>query len=281
MSAPKTDNRVKKLENEMRVLRAISRCAYLRATDLADLVWPNGTGESPVRLAQRTTKTLKENGELLDSKVEGSTIFYVTEKGARRLNADGHDAKSGKDGIRSLKNFVHRCKCNTAYIHSELAGRTKNFTEHEILGHRGDVYQWYAKRPDLLVWGHAGEFQGWWWVEVENTRRNSKELTRIDDWLRDAVHPQFMQNYPLVMGASSDVPLLGVVILFSTSEELVDLWDRMKASIEKWILSHERSRDIDFVVAENDATEFLQSLVHFVLLSDFSKWLAMEDVDLY
>ena len=81
MSTPKIDNRMKKLQNEMQVLRAIARCAYLRASDLAALIWPNGAGKSPIRLAQRTTKNLNENGELLESKFEGSTIFYLSEKG--------------------------------------------------------------------------------------------------------------------------------------------------------------------------------------------------------
>ena len=116
---------------------------------------------------------------------------------------------------------------------------------------------------------------------MENTPRNTKELGRIDEWLRHAVYPQFIQNYPLVTGASSDVPLLGAAILFSTGEELVSLWNQMIAAIAKGVLSNERTHNIDFVVAENYATEFLQSLVHFVLLSDFSKWLAMEDIDLY
>lgn len=143
------------------------------------------------------------------------------------------------------------------------------------------VFEWSGKRPDLLVWSNVAETDGWWWVELENTRRNTKELTRIDDWLRHAIYPQSAQNYPLLMGTSADVPMLGVVMLFTTEVELVDLRTRMTTTIEKWIFGHSRTRDIDFLVAKNSTTEFLQNFVHFVLLDDFSKWLTMESVDLY
>ena len=278
----KTDNRVKKLESEMQVLIAVGRCAYLRASELARLVWPNGTGKSPIRLAQRATKALKETGELLVTKVQGATIFYLTEKGARRLIADGHDAKSWKDAIRSLKNFAHRCKCNSAFIQAELAGHKKNFTEHEILGHRGVVFQWHGKRPDLLVWSKVDNCAGWWWTEVENTARNAKDFERLNDWLRQGVHPLAREKaYPLAMGASQDEPLLGIVMLASTTEELERLRNRLRTAIAQWIDSLDGNSHWDETGSFNNAGQFICSFVHFVLLDDFGKWLRLDDPELY
>lgn len=272
------DNRQIAYDNELAALRAIGRCAYLRTADVANLVWSRSSNQSAVRMAQRTLARLEDTGDLLQTKAPGgSVIYYLSEAGARRLRSEGIDAKTGKDAIRTLKNFPHRCKCNYAFVQAELAERRKNYTEHEVLGGRGAIFEWHGKRPDLLVWSRVDQAEGWWWVEIENTPRNTKELCRIDEWLCHAVHPQYNNDYPYVMG-TADTPMLGVVMLFATDRELVDLRNRMMAAIEKWIPSIEPA---SAEVARNLASLFLGSCVHFVLLSDFRDWLERSEPWLY
>ena len=111
----KIDNRQVAYEHELVILCAIGRCAYLRTADVASLVWPRSSAQSAVRMAQRTLARLEQTGDLLQTKAPGgSVIYYLSEAGARRLRSEGIDAKSGKDAVRTLKNFPHRCKCNYA-----------------------------------------------------------------------------------------------------------------------------------------------------------------------
>ncbi len=279
-----TDNRQIAFENELLLLQAINRCAYMRTIEVARLAWPKSSTASGQRMAQRTLSRLLSKGELLHAKGANGTVLYgLSEPGARRLtNELGGEAKSAKDAIRSLANFRHRIMCNRAFVDAEIAERRPNWTEHEILSQRGAIFQWLGKRPDLLVWSEAGGASGWWWIEVEHSRRNGKEMLRLSAWLRDAIYRQcYRGTYPLRMGSEDSTPLLGVVLLFETRDELEKLRQQTKSEIEKWIQPTDRTSYSNQVAVGNNASIFMCDFVHFVLLDDFAAWLHLSEPSLY
>ncbi len=85
------DGRITARENEIRVLRALHRCGWLRTRDLAALVWQdwarNPAGEpslkpptstaSGLRMAQRTLRRLRDKRLVLSSHAPDGSIIYA------------------------------------------------------------------------------------------------------------------------------------------------------------------------------------------------------------
>lgn len=147
------DGRVIAQQNEIDILYFLQRFGWLRSRDLAALIWPKAkTINSATAMAQRTLKRIKEAGQLLHRIApDGATVYALSETGARRIGKErGIDARSGKDLIRELGNYEHRCHANTFSIHRINAGQ-RVWTEREIQTNRAPIRAIRSKVPDGLV----------------------------------------------------------------------------------------------------------------------------------
>ncbi len=211
---PNKDGRAIARENEMRVLRALHRFGWLRTRDLAALVWQHWARnparepclKSPeptsagLRMAQRTLRRLREKRWVLDNRApDGSIIYALSETGARQLSAMGIRATSGKDLVRafSSSHFRHRCIANEIAI-SGIRQGFKVATEREIAQGRwpGGETGIAGKKPDVLLRGDGAV----WWVEVERSRKNAKDYTRLLNWLSSIARDATQSGGPALLG---------------------------------------------------------------------------------
>lgn len=191
------DGRVLARENEIRVLRALHRFGWLRTRDLAALVWvdwkkspvappnfsPPVTTSAGLRMAQRTLRRLRANRQVLSGQgPDGSIIYSLAEAGARSLRQIGVPALTGKDLVRksSISQFRHRCISNEIAIGSIVKGHRVS-TEREIsqgfwMGGSSGIL---GKKPDVLI----RSTNDVWWIEVERSRKNTKDYVRLLKWL--------------------------------------------------------------------------------------------------
>lgn len=203
------DGRVVARENELRVLRALHRYGWLRTRDIAALVWQRWAANAPVegphlqppaptaaglRMAQKTLARLRDTPRrVVSSKApDGSLIYALSENGARILQRLGVAAGTGKDQVRkfSSSHFKHSCIANQIAISAIIEGFRVS-TEREIAQGTwmGGELGIAGKRPDVLLRNGATI----WWVEVERSRKNSRDYARLLSWLevvrRDALAP--------------------------------------------------------------------------------------------
>lgn len=208
------DGRTIARENEIRVLRALHRCGWLRTRDLAALVWqqwarnpagePNLKPPTPtaagLRMAQRTLRRLRDKRLVLSSRApDGSLIYALAEGGARALQQIGVAAVTGKDLMRSFStaHFRHRCIANEIAVTAIIEG-FRVATEREIaqglwLGGEDGIA---GKKPDALLRGNGRV----WWVEVERSRKNAKDYARLLQWLGAVGRDAFRQSGPEFLG---------------------------------------------------------------------------------
>ncbi len=208
------DGRAIARENEVRVLRALHRFAWLRTRDLAALVWqrwarspagepdlkPPVATDTGLRMAQRTLKRLRDKRLVLSSRApDGSVIYALAEAGARALQHIGVPATTGKDLMRtfSTAHYRHRCIANEIAVGSILAGYRVS-TEREIaqglwLGGEDGIA---GKKPDVLI--RSGNTV--WWVEVERSRKNAKDYARLLQWLGAVAQDAFRATGPVLLG---------------------------------------------------------------------------------
>lgn len=205
--ATEKDGRVRALENEVKVIRALHRLGWARSQDIAALVWtrwarrPVGAPDfkpivptaSALRMAQRTLKRLFSARQVLRGQaMNGSVIYSLAEGGARRLRELGIPAATGKDLVRrfSAAQFMHR----SVSIQLAVSGITLGFkvaTENEISRNRwiGAVDGIAGKKPDVLF-NDGGQI---WWLEVDKSRRNARDYEHLLAWLQavrdDAMRP--------------------------------------------------------------------------------------------
>lgn len=208
------DGRITARENEIRVLRALHRCGWLRTRDLAALVWQgwarNPAGEpslkpptptaSGLRMAQRTMRRLRDKRLVLSSQApDGSIIYALAEAGARTLQQIGVAAVTGKDLMRSFSaaHFRHRCIANEIALGAIVAGYRVS-TEREVAqGHwLGGEQGIKGKKPDVLL--RSGDTV--WWVEVEKSRKNAKDYAALLKWLGLAAQDAFRASGPTLLG---------------------------------------------------------------------------------
>lgn len=190
----KRDGRETAIATDMFLLKALHKFGWLRTRDLAALHWMprvkrNGQGFEPLqikvsptarRMAQRTLRRLRQQHKVIWIQApDGSTIYGLSEAGARQLVNLGIPAKSGKDHIRrvSLSQYHHRRIANEVAIGALLQGYRAN-TELEIA--RG---QWLGgmdgvagKKPDVVVRNGKDA----WFIEVERSARNMKSVDSLN-----------------------------------------------------------------------------------------------------
>jgi hypothetical protein len=194
------DGRAVARDNDFRVLRALHRFGWLRTRDLAALVWQPWSREAPsapslkpsnpplsaIRMAQRTLCRLRGRRLVLHGRApNGSTLYALSEAGARHLQQAGIAATTGKDLVRhfSVSHFKHRCIANEIAIGAIVEG-CRVATEREVsqglwIGGQEGIA---GKKPDVLM-RCAGAV---WWIEVERSRRNAHDYSRLLWWLHDA-----------------------------------------------------------------------------------------------
>lgn len=193
----KRDGREMARQNELRVLKALHKFGWLRTRDLAAMLWmPNmrrvgnfqptaiEVSISALRMAQRTLARLRRDHKVIWLRApDGSTIYGLSEAGARQLVGLGIPAKSGKDQVRrgSLSQYHHRRLANEVAILAMLQGY-RVATEYEISSGLwlGGVEGVHGKKPDVIV----RDGRSVWWVEVERSRRNAKDLGRLQSFLK-------------------------------------------------------------------------------------------------
>jgi hypothetical protein len=200
------DGRVLARENEIKILRSLYRFGWLRTRDLAVLVWqrwknrpesacPNLLQAEPtqsgLRMAQRTLKRMKSRRLVLDALApDGSVIYTLAEAGVRVLSHLGLAAASGKDLIRGVSAgyFRHRCIANEIAIAAIVQGYRIS-TEREIARGLwlGKANGYGGKKPDVLIRHDKSA----WWVEVEKSRKNTKEYANLVKWLSGVLRQSY------------------------------------------------------------------------------------------
>lgn len=148
----------------------------------------------------RTLRRLRDKRQVLSSQApDGSIIYALAEAGARALQQIGVAALSGKDLMRSFSaaHFRHRCISNEITISAIVAGYRAS-TEREISqGHwLGGEQGIKGKKPDVLI--RAGDEV--WWIEVEKSRKNSKDYAGLLKWLAEAAQDALRSPAPVLLG---------------------------------------------------------------------------------
>lgn len=211
----KQDSRLTAKNNETRVLRALHRFGWLRAKDLAALVWqawrqaPSGDPSlsparattSGLRMAQYTLRRLVQARQVLRGHgPDGSVLYALAEAGARRLQGIGVPANTGKDLVRqfSAAHFLHRAAANEIAIGGIVEG-FRVATEREIAQGRwfGGENGIAGKKPDAILQG-PGQV---WWVEVERSRKNAKDYARLLRWVTTVGNDIRRPSGPQLLGA--------------------------------------------------------------------------------
>lgn len=187
----------KAILNRLRILKFLNRFGWLRTRDIAALLWlPTSRGDansapnfamakptaSGIRLAQRTMRDLQKLGFVLQTKApDGAVIYALSQKGADTLKGTGIDARSGKDLLRahSFCYYRHRCISNEIAISALLHG-CKISTELELSRGSPFTNSDLGKTPDVLI----RNFESWYWIEVERSRRNRPDYVRLLRWLQ-------------------------------------------------------------------------------------------------
>ena len=218
------DGRATARRNEMRVLRALHRFGWLRTRDLAALVWTNWAPKpdgvpawvpavatpSGLRMAQRTLERLRERPWVLKGTgPDGAVVYVLAEAGARELQAVGVQAKSGKDLLRFRGGyFRHRLHSNaiatSAIVQGFRAATEREIAQGQWIGGRDGIA---GKRPDVLV--RSGSQA--WWVEIERSRKNSKDYAALLRWLVAIRQDLLRPEGPELLGP--DVRLAGIVFV--------------------------------------------------------------------
>lgn len=220
------DGRARAHKNELRILRALHRFGWLRTRDLAAIVWlrwrrsPDGPPRlqpatatpTGLRMAQRTLCRLRDKRLVLTGHgPDGSTVYALSERGARLLQQIGVKATTGKDTVRpfSAAYFRHRCIANEIAIGAIVDG-FRVATEREIAQGRwiGGKDGIAGKLPDVFVRGAATA----WWVEVERSRKNATDYMRLLVWLNALARPAASRN-PIYVGPELS---LGRVVFICT-----------------------------------------------------------------
>ena len=209
------DGRVTATHNEMRVLRALNRFGWLRTRDLASLLWqpwlkkplsePDMRPQAPTAsarcMAQRTLRRLYGERQVLRSQApDGSVIYALAAAGVRRLEQIGVPASTGKDLVRrfSSTQYRHRCISNEIAISGIVAGYRVS-TEREIAKDKwiGGALGIAGKKPDVILQSEGRV----WWVEVERSRRNATDRTKLYAFLKLALQDDSRPSGPVLLGS--------------------------------------------------------------------------------
>lgn len=178
------------------VLMALARLGYATTRQLAKAVWWR-CDESTRKMCGRTLRWLLKCGYIVTKRdgdsVNGEQLAAITAAGATWLAEHGNPLPFGKAHARDWLRHAHsnRTACNSAYVASgglfpdagawsELEIRAGLAPITQLTYHLEDSASGHVeelnKIPDVLVELADGRFA---WVEVENSWRSDKDLTRV------------------------------------------------------------------------------------------------------
>ena len=182
----KPNGQIVAAENELYILRCLNKFGWLRTRDLASLTWPSSAStESAIAMAQRTMKRLKETRQVLHRIApDGATIYALALPGAKRLGDEaGIEAHSGKDLLRELGNYEHRCAANQFTINRMLDSDQQVWTEREIQTGQAPIRTVMHKVADSLVDITEEENREFHlalaWVEIERGYKNNRDFNKM------------------------------------------------------------------------------------------------------
>lgn len=190
MKNEQRDGRAIAVSAQTEVLRLLHRFGWLRTRDLASVAGRTMARSAPkdgpalqalpparadIRRMQRHLASLREQRLILSTMApNGSTIYALSERGARALQGLGVAASTGKDLLRSYHAayFLHRNIANEIAI-AALCQGFRVSTEREIAQGRwlGGTDGLHGKRPDVVM--RAGN--ECWFVEVERSHKNRSD----------------------------------------------------------------------------------------------------------
>lgn len=170
-------------------LYIVYKCGQLTNRQLASYVIPDNS-KSALSMMQKVTLKAVAKGLLIAKADENKILhFFIGLKGARLLIEEGYHIplKSGKD----QKISSHRSACNDfalflmergnegsiVYTDADVANNRDNYRRLPFFGFK----QLGDKMPDTLLIYNDLYCN---WIEVENSRRNAKELTKLCFWLK-------------------------------------------------------------------------------------------------
>uniref|UniRef100_E6QX09 Uncharacterized protein n=1 Tax=mine drainage metagenome TaxID=410659 RepID=E6QX09_9ZZZZ len=208
------------VQNELHILYFLHRFGWLRTRDLAAIVWSTSEStHSAISMAQRTLKRLKDSGQVLHRIApDGATIYSPSQSGAKRLEQNyGITARSGKDLIRELGNYEHRCNANIFAINQLRAGKSV-WTEREIQAGRAPIKTVLHKVPDGLVDVTEEDYKGYSltlaWVEIERGYKKAADFNKMMHFIFSVLGPLNSEGKPLnQMYQPADKLCIGEVIV--------------------------------------------------------------------
>lgn len=225
------DGRELARHNEQRALKALHKHGWLRTRDLAALVWPKERANlrqfvvepivvaaSAKRMAQRTLARLRKQRMVIWAQApDGSTIYGLSEGGARHLAGLGIPARSGKDQVRrvSMSHYHHRRLANEVAILAQVQGfRVASETEIASGTWLGGEKGIGGKKPDVLV----RDGKRVWWVEVERSRRNQRDYAKLLEWIKATWRGQSRDDGPVILAGDYSLEQL----VFVCSNAFID-----------------------------------------------------------
>jgi hypothetical protein len=151
-------------------------------------------------MAQRTLRRLRDARLVIKGQgPDGSVVYALSEGGARALKNMGITAISGKDLVRGFSSayYRHRRVANEIAVSGIVQGYRAS-TEREIaqglwLGGEAGIA---GKRPDVLL-RNGNQLV---WVEVERSRKNSKDYKAFLLWLGKVLQDSTRRDGSLLLG---------------------------------------------------------------------------------
>ena len=191
-------------ENELYILRCLHKFGWLRTRDLARLSWPGAaSSDSAIAMAQRTLRRLKNSRQVLHRIApDGAVIYALALSGAKRLGDEaGIEARSGKDLLRELGNYEHRCAANQFAINRILESDQAVWTERQIQTGQAPIRTVLHKVADGLVDITQEENKELHlvlgWVEIERGHKNIRDLNKMMQFAFFVLGPLNAEGRPL------------------------------------------------------------------------------------
>lgn len=188
-----------KLENEIKVLKAIRFFGHLRRSEIALAVWKESASKSAYVMASRTVKSLLDQDLILKRpNILGGFSFILNAKGVAKLKSMDISASEGYELSFGGPQFFHRT-LGTCYLLEKAKRGDKVYGEYAVLKgwsplDRDATKLKYSKAPDGLIIRSGKEHglrEGYniaEWVEVESAFKSYKNVKKaLDILLKDAV----------------------------------------------------------------------------------------------
>ncbi len=220
-------------------------------------------------MVRRTLSRLKGSKVREVSRVRlpnGVWVYFLAKRGAERLCIEtGEDVTAVR--LRSFGTWEHRAICNWHVISwKRFAARASQshqlelYTEYEIQTGRTPLLSWDDTVPDALgVYTNEDDEVYFWWMEVENSRRNDRGKRQLANFLINRYrNPKHKSGIAF-----------GVIHLVSTKHPLLlDVCRDLRRRLDKHTLTAYERSDIE------DKVLFFSFPMSSGLIADDSRYFA-------